>query len=140
MRSRISHHVTSRSDGFSLVEIIVTLIAASIFATILIQFLGTNTMRSYEPVIFLSDNMLLQQNMENITAEYKRILLTTPAQPLNALKSWITPPHVNGGVGVDENRFVQFVDSAETDCVGACHVLKVTISKGDHSLTALFTD
>jgi prepilin-type N-terminal cleavage/methylation domain-containing protein len=131
--------------GFTLLEILVTLIVASILSAMLIQFLGSGMTRSTQPVIMAQRSLTLNQLLELMQADYHKLLVTDPT-PLDTFKT-----HVEGG-NIDTNvpyfgsytpqtAYIVLTGGNEApDTSGEDRVLKVTITVQNHSLTALFTE
>ena len=130
--------------GFSLIEIIVALIIASLFGTIFIQYMGSSLTKSSEPIVMVQEGFSLNQVMENITADYKK-LLVVDSNPLAAFKNNVEngndsdndPYYGEYAVTTDYIIFNSGVE--ETDTSGNNLVLRVMISSNNQSLTALFT-
>ena len=112
--------------GFTLLEIIVTIVIAGIMGALLFQVAGTNIARSTTPVLWLNDDQALTGIMDSITADYK-IHLTDSSDFTTAFANAL-----NGTYGGS-------VDSLDLDYDLGSNILRVTIGKGDQSLTALFT-
>jgi prepilin-type N-terminal cleavage/methylation domain-containing protein len=130
--------------GFTLIEVIITLVVAAILGTILVQFMGTSLTRSAEPVIMVQEGFSLSEVMEKITAHYK-YLLATDSNPLTNFKTDIENGNVSentpyfGDYSI-QTAYITFSGGSEVlDTSGDNRVLKVIIYKGDQSLAALFT-
>lgn len=134
--------------GFSLIEIIVVLVVAALFGTMLFDYMGTSLTKSAEPVVNLQKAYAAGQIMENITADYRYLLLTDET-PLTTLHNYITNGNVEENTpyygdytyNEDESGYILFnEDGAEiADEEGENRILKVTITSSDQTLTALFT-
>ena len=57
--------------GFTLLEVIVTIIVAAVMGVILVQFMGTAMLRSGEAVVRVQDVSTLRQVLDNMTSDYK---------------------------------------------------------------------
>jgi prepilin-type N-terminal cleavage/methylation domain-containing protein len=149
----VKHHLKSHR-GFTLIEVIVTLIVSSILAVLLIQVMQGHNERSLWPLTKTKEGLFLDQVMENISADYRALLLSD-ATPLATLKS-----RIDGGAGSYwSGRPVQIVENM---CLADIHkddepspgeyppggvectytndrLLKVTLTYNGQSLTALFT-
>lgn len=127
----------SRQAGFTLVEIIMTIMVAAIIGTMLFQVFGTSFIKSTEPVKQVQNAFDLQQAMEKITADYENSNKSTDA--LAALKENIQN-NVYGQYTVVSNEFIVFdANTAVADTTGANNLLKVTIKMDSgESLTTLF--
>ena len=88
MKSYLKNH----QAGFTLIEVIVTLVLASVIAAMLSSFFGTSLTRSGEPIQRLMNSTNLQQVMENIVSDYNRL------NALNSRYKW--QPSINYRNGV----------------------------------------
>lgn len=132
--------------GFTLLEIIISLVVAAILGTVLIQFMSTSLIRSAEPVILVQKTFALNQLVEEMTADYKT-LLDTDSDPLATLKTYIdngnnvaSNPYY--GSYTPSTEYIQFSGGNEiTDVSGDDRVLKavITSTSNTQSLTVLFT-
>ncbi len=128
--------------GFTLIEVIVTLIVAAVMGALLVQFLGTSFLRSADPVIRVKEISSLRQVMDNMTSNYK-YLAATDANFLSTFRTRVqTPNYYGSGYTVPAAQYVYF-DGSNNEVVdggtGGFRVLKVTIARNDQRLTALFT-
>lgn len=132
------------SGGFTLVEVIVSLVVAAILGAMLVAFVGSNVMKSANPVFAAQGGAYLNSIMENIGADYRK-LMSTSSTPLTDLKTKIDALSTDYGTGYTAvtKRFTSFPagtpvsEPATTDANGK--VLKVTIIYQGLSVTALFT-
>lgn len=130
--------------GFTLIEVVITLVVAAILGTILVQFMGTSLTRSAEPIVMVQEGFSLSEVMEKMTAHYK-YLLATDSNPLTNFKNDIE----NGNVAENspyfgdysiQTAYITFNGGNEApDTSGDNTILKVLIDRGDQSLAALFT-
>jgi prepilin-type N-terminal cleavage/methylation domain-containing protein len=135
-------------QGFSLVEVIVAIVIGAIASVLLIQFMGGNMQRSLAPLVRVDESYRLTAVMENITARYKELLLTD-VDPLGTLDTDIQDGNVSTNVppkpyfGEYEHtdpEYIQFNAGVETACSVNCRILRVDLQRGEHRLTALFTN
>jgi len=138
----------SKNQGFTLLEVIITLIVGSILGAILVQFMGTSMKNSFEPVIMVQNGNGVYEIMERMNADYKMRLLTSNVNPLHDFRTDVDNGNVFGvsdpyfGVYESETKYITFTGFAEDipeDPSPAPNILKVTITHGNQSLTALFT-
>lgn len=142
---RLQRRLSSNAQGFTLIEVIVTIVIGAVASVLLIQFIGGNMERSLVPLVRIDQSYQLTTVMENLTAHYKNLLLTD-ADPLGTFEDDIR----NGNVASNTPYFgdyastLQYVDlssGSESPCVAAiCKVLRVDLQRGEHRLTALFTN
>ncbi|HQG65332.1 MAG TPA: type II secretion system protein [Smithella sp.] len=64
--------------GFTLIEVIAALIVAGILGAMLVSFLGTGMMHSADPVILAKNGAYLNEVMESMVADYKRLQTSNP--------------------------------------------------------------
>lgn len=89
---------TRRARGFSLIEIIITLVVLAIAGTMLATFMGPGVTRSSDPIFALQNDADLQMVMENMIADQKAHYSTNTA----ALSTFSTT--LVGAVGSDQNN------------------------------------
>lgn len=141
------------ADGFTLIEILVTIIISAILAVVLTQVMSGQSQRSYRPIQVTEETLLLKQAMENITADHARLLRYDPT-PLMTLQRRLKN---EGGSGYWEGDVsIQVVENycfslgedggpapGESGAAAICGpedtLLKLTLSLENQSLTALFT-
>jgi prepilin-type N-terminal cleavage/methylation domain-containing protein len=124
--------------GFTLIEIIITLIVASFFSIFIIAFMGTNTERSAAPLLQSQDCHELIGALETITASYKRYLIEN-SNPLVYFHDHACDACVCDSCTA---QWIQFnASNDETTCTPpGCKIVKVTVATGKQSLAALFTN
>jgi prepilin-type N-terminal cleavage/methylation domain-containing protein len=136
------------AGGFTLLEIIITLVVASLMASILFQSLDTMLRRSSEPVQAVHDGFALLGILEQISADYDRLMAANGASAMQTIRTYIengndtskTPYY---GDYIWDTKLITFdAGNAEAlaPCASDCSVLKVTVSRADQALTVLFTD
>jgi prepilin-type N-terminal cleavage/methylation domain-containing protein len=138
--------------GFTLLEIIVTIVIAAIMGVFFVQFVGTGIIHSTDPVLRLQNISRATEVMEKMTAQYKN-LAATQSNYLAIFKDFVdygseTPhPEIRAGYPyfgsyqVIYSGYIKFVSGAEqpeTD-PSSQKILKVTIRCGDQTVTSLFT-
>jgi len=148
-------------SGFTLIEVIVTIIVSAILAVMLAQIMRGHSWRSFWPMVKLDQGLALREVMEKISADHRHLIISDPT-PLVTLQSRInnggTPPNgywsgqpYAADISVDDNYCLELdSDSAPTPgertiqqicrhLPGQDFILKVTLSYEEQSLTALFT-
>ena len=136
-------------NGFTLLEVIISLILASILGVMLVSFMGSTVVQSANPVLLSQNGAYLNQIMENMGADYK-YLMATSSTPLTTFIANV------GAEGTSQTRYADsshpytVVDNhritfpsgspvtEQTD--GAGKILKVTIQYRTLTVTALFTE
>ncbi|MEA3437443.1 MAG: type II secretion system protein, partial [Thermodesulfobacteriota bacterium] len=66
-----------KNHGFTLLEVVITLIVGSILGAILVQFMGTSMKNSFEPVIMVQNSNGVYEIMEKLNSDYKMRLMTS---------------------------------------------------------------
>ncbi len=138
-----------RSHGFTLIELVVTIVITAIMAHMLFTLCFTFLKVSANQVISIKNNMAFFQVMENMVADYKaKMSSTTDTTPLATFSTNVT----NNATTTYYGQTYSLVNSTpcyaayngsgtETSCVSspATNTLKVQISNGTLTLTSLFT-
>ncbi len=144
------------NQGFTLLEIIATIVISSLLSLIIVQITTNNTTRSYMSLVNLNHELALQEVMEEITADY-RLLLNSNLTPLVELQSrineqryWATKSY-GADIHLNDNYCFEFVLNSgkkwqEGANLGSCAAsennLRVTLTYGNPatlSLTTIFS-
>lgn len=118
-------NIKSCSKGFTLVEIIVTIVAAGILGAIFINFMGTALTSSWNAVEITRDEANAEKLLEQIVGEY--VVLINGNNPENALNSIATTygGQTIDGVGIT-TQYITF-DSSGDEQTGGSDYLKVVL-------------
>jgi prepilin-type N-terminal cleavage/methylation domain-containing protein len=136
--------------GFSLIEIIITLVIGAILGTIMVTYMGAHVTNSTIPLLRVQQSTGLVQVFENITADYNRL----NTQDINnstsiALSTLLT--NISNGNDSSNNTFygiytIVYNNYISFDANGneilnsnEDRILKVHLKNGDMALTTLFT-
>ncbi len=151
--------MTRNPKGFTLIEVVVTIVVSSILAVLLMQIMRGHAWRSYWPLTQMNHGLALHEVMEDISADYRNLLISN-ARPLETLQNRINsnPPYYwavksfGASIGVRENRCLDDIQkdgaspggevrqSGSGQCIHPTDtILKITLSYGHLTLTALFT-
>lgn len=140
-----------KTKGFTLVEVIITLVVAAIVAVMVVTVLGTSMTKSSDPLFRMQKTFSLQKIMENFMTSYFEDFEFYHMLP--DLKTKIETSTVTscptgyvcnsfGNYILVENKFIKFDDNrneiptADTD---AAAMLKVTIKNSNNeTLTYVF--
>ena len=132
--------------GFTLIEIIATLLVASILGTLLFQYFGESFIRSSKPIERLNKTLNLQQVIENINEDYERSTKTEAyidtILKVNIGNAGTSQDNSFGKYKVVENHFIKFVSESETPITAGDlkDTLKVTLQNETNvSMTIFFT-
>ena len=135
---------TANPKGFTLVEILVTIMFAAILAAVWFQFLGSSMTQSATPIALAKEGYSLNRILEKITAHHKK-LLVTDADPLATFKT-----HIENGNNIAntpyfgeytvQTSYITLNGGIEAvDASGDDRVLKTTLTVDRQSITVLFT-
>ena len=133
-----------KEEGFTLIEIIVVLIVASLVGSLLVEVMGTSMIKSGSSLIAVQTEFSLNEVMERMTADFKN-LTAVDNTPLATFKSRVengnspsSTPYF--GQYTVTTRYITFdVSNNENTAPSGDKVLKVTIANGGQTLVALFT-
>lgn len=129
--------------GFTLLEVIVTIIIAAILGSIAISFTGTALRGSAEALASSTDLARAHSVMENITSRH-RFLFVSQADPLLQLSQEIGAEGSNrnngfGTYAVVHNRRIWFNTTTHAENnANPQNLLKVTVRVGSARVTCLF--
>ncbi len=137
------------SKGFTLVEIIVTIVAAGILGVIFINFMGTALTSSWNAVEIARDEAGTEALMEQIVAEYVADINSDPANALSNLFSTYNGQTI-GNIDIT-TQYIQFDGSGNEDILssGTSDNLKVVLQatgpgspaiSGRYALTTILTN
>ncbi len=129
LRSKIS----SRS-GFTLIEVIATIIVVGIMATFFIHFMGTALDHSWKSVELVAGEAEAEGKLEEIIAYFTSKI---NANPDNALS--IVDSEFGGDATMKWIVFNTISDDEETDALGENRSLKVTVEAPGYNLTTILT-
>jgi len=134
----------ANQKGFTLVEILITIMFAAILAAVLFQFLGSSMTQSATPITLAKEGYSLNRILEKITAHHKK-LLVTDADPLATFKT-----HIENGNNIAstpyfgeytvQTSYITLNGGIEAvDTSGDDRVLKTKLTVDRQSITVLFT-
>ncbi len=126
--------------GFTLLEVIVTIIVAAVMGVILVQFMGTAMLKSGEPVVRVQDVSTLRHVLDNMTSDYK-YLAATQTNFLSTFKTRVDTPGYYGTGYTATTRYIEFDGSGNEiqDTSAPYNLLKVTVTRGNQSLSTVFS-
>lgn len=117
-----------KDRGFTLVEVVITIIIAALVGTMVFTYLGNILARSAEPLEQVRDLAEAVEDMEEIATQYEEYLTRT----INWAAFLATLP--NQGVVNIRNTFGTGGNNADFD------VMQVTITRNDQTVVSLFTE
>ncbi len=103
------------NNGFTLLELIVVIVVASIAATMVYQFVYTSSVKSTTPIFSLGHSIKIHDTIEIITSDYLQNH-TSDLAPLQASIGSTEGSEQNNDYGsyrIIENHFIKFVSNSE---------------------------
>jgi len=126
---------TASHKGFTLLEIIVTLILVGITAAIMFPAMGTNLFRSAEPVNRLNDHHLLIQEMDKWTGIYRDEILN------NTLDIASFKTNVDASANyLDSTAYINSFNGGAYTTRGTDTILRVSLINNGQTLVTLFAE
>ena len=122
--------------GFTLLEIIATLILISISAAVMFPVLGTSLVRSAEPVERLNDHHLLVQEMDRWTGTYRDEIRLTGTVDISVFK---TNVDTNANY-LDSTTYINSFNGGAFNTQGTNTILRVILARNGQTLVALFAE
>ena len=123
--------------GFTLIEIIVTLMLVGISAAIIYPALGTNLIKSPEPIARLDKQYQLIEEMDKLTGTY-RGEIENGTLDIDDFKDTIdTTLFVDI---VANTQFINISDTSSTYTMASDSILMVTLTHGNQKLSSLFAE
>ena len=133
---KIRKVINPRRKGFTLVEIIITLLVTGILGAIFINLMGTALSDSWRTVEMVRDEAGAVRVMEQIIADYVYEMNTNPA---GALAQIITNEgNGNYGTGVTL-QYVEFDSGGNLYTVGSSNTLLVTVAAKGKDIINILT-
>jgi prepilin-type N-terminal cleavage/methylation domain-containing protein len=143
---RSSRSASSPQAGFSLIEVIITIVVTAIVGVIFLTYMQTNLINSGNPVNITREEGAAEMWIERITSDYVQEM-NTPVSYATALaiifaRNYTIGPY-NMPAGVTLTRTYVTYDAAGDEVTvpggGTSSNLKVTIQTGGYSLTSILT-
>ena len=126
---------TASHKGFTLLEIIVTIILVGITAAIMFPVMGTNLIRSAEPVNRLNDHHLLIQEMDKWTGIYRDAIRNHNLD----ISSFKTNVDASANY-LDSTAYINSFNGGAYNTQGTNKILQVSLINNDQKLVALFAE
>jgi prepilin-type N-terminal cleavage/methylation domain-containing protein len=126
------------SRGFTLVEVIVTVIATAIVGAIFVNFMGYGMSRTVRAVEMVKGEADAERLMDRIIADYVFRMNADSATALGLMKTDVD----NGAYGaIVSARYITFDPSGNetTDSGGLNRTLKISIAASGNDIVALLT-
>ena len=129
----------SDQKGFTLIEVIVTIVAAAIVGVIFINFMGTAMSKSVRSVEMVQGEASAEAKLERIIADYVLKMNQNNATALGLIKTDIDNKIVYGDNVTATYIIFDSTGKEVPDLAGPYRTLKVTIAASGNDLVTLLT-
>ena len=126
--------------GFTLVEIVITVLAVGILGAIFIQFMGTALEDSWQTVEIVHNEAEREGVMEQIIADYVRLLNTDPDTALATMVSTYHNQSINGNAVTVEYKWFDDAGNEIDPTPTLSFAVKVTIQGSGNNLVTILTE
>lgn len=133
-------------QGFTLLEVVVSIMVAAILGTLLYQYSQTTLSSTATPVNELENIQDLNDVMEKITADYFAVLTANAATPeeetgwIGAFGSGMATKYRDevDSIAYESGCFVDYTWT--TTCPSGTNTIQIRLVKGNQSLVSLFSE
>lgn len=142
--------IIRKSSGFTLVEVIVSIVIAGLLGAMLIAFMGSGVMQSANPVILAQNGTYLNAIMDKMTADYRYNMshaLATGASRTTGFNNFVanldTANYYSDGshsYSVTKQRISFTGDPPQETNDAGSKIMKVIITYRDLKATTIFTE
>jgi len=143
---RRTRSTQSNAHGFTLLEVVVSIMVAAILGTLMYQYSRTTLSSTVTPVTQLSNIQGLNDVMEKVTNDYFAELTANAATPAEET-GWIGPfgntmvTNYSSEVDSMTSELGCFTGYAwTTTCPSGTNTIQISMIKDNQSLTALFSE
>jgi prepilin-type N-terminal cleavage/methylation domain-containing protein len=139
-RTRSTHN---SENGFTLIEIIATVIVMGILAAFFMNFMGTAMTDSWRSVELVTDEARAEGLMEKIIADYVDKINENPSTALSDIKGDESNYESDGDYGMPVTmQYIVFDTNGneQADTAGENRSLKVIVESPGYHLTTLLTE
>jgi prepilin-type N-terminal cleavage/methylation domain-containing protein len=140
MKTKETNH--PRQEGFTLIEVIVTLVIAAIVGAMLVTLMGKSFTGSAVPVGLVGDQYKIVQEMEKITTLYREEIKKGTSSILssgNPFKDYIDTNAAGYVAPSPATGLITLTSTTGGSSYPTQQFLRVTLRSGDQSLQAFFT-
>lgn len=138
---------TRRTSGFTLIEVLVAVIILAVAAAMAGQFASTSMGRGATGSLAVNNEILLRNALEDVTIHYKAqiaadtLSLTEVASYVNTnYPSLVNDAYTGYLTFSDTDGDGTYTASAITDTYASGRMLLVTLTRGEQSLGAMFSE
>lgn len=126
-----------KSRGFTLIEVIVTILAVAIVGVIFISFMGTAMSKSFRPIEMVQGEALAEATLERIVADYVLKINQDESTALGLIKTDIDNKIVYGPNVVATYILFDANGNETSDTAGLNRTLKITYAAPGNDLVTL---
>jgi len=141
---RISRRLRTPQAGFTLIEVIVSIVVGAIMGVILLSYMGTQLTQSGDPINIARSEGAAEKWMERIISDYVQEM-NTPVTYAGALATIFARDYTTGiynmpaSVTLTRTYVTYDAGGNEVAAGGTSTNLKVTVQAGGYSLTSILT-
>jgi prepilin-type N-terminal cleavage/methylation domain-containing protein len=141
---RILRRLRTPQAGFTLIEVIVSIVVGAIMGVILLSYLGTQLTQSGDPINIARSEGAAEMWMERIISDYVQEM-NTPVSYATALATIFARDYTTGiynmpaSVTLTRTYVTYDAGGNEVAAGGTSTNLKVTVQVGGYSLTSILT-
>ncbi len=139
LKVKLSRNETSSGrSGFTLIELIVTLVILGFVAAMMVSFMGVAVTRSAEPVLQSRDGAHLHRIMDAMTADFNRLMANR--SPLSAFEDRVAIVNLYSVSGKPYTATTQNVSFSGVWAGEEAEHLMVTIEYRGYTASAVFSE
>jgi len=132
--------VRKRNDGFTLLEVIVSILIAAVLGTIIVQYTSSGLSSTAMSLDSIKNDYELEQVIEGFTRDYRYWLENNPSQTITHFKTTYIDTYSNPTVSVlTGSGNTEVFELTGGDNTAGVQVLRVAVSNGTQTLYTLFT-
>jgi prepilin-type N-terminal cleavage/methylation domain-containing protein len=139
---KLANPTPTSENGFTLIEVIATVIVIGILSAFFIHFMGTALNDSWQAVELVADEAKAEGLMEKIIADYVEKINDNPATALATIKGLESSYESDPDYGLPVTmQYIVFDTSGDeqVDTAGENRNLKVTVEPPGYHLTTILT-
>ena len=138
MKPKKTNYLHLHNNGFTLIEVIVTLVIAAIMGAMLVTLMGTNLVKSALPVSLVGNQYRIVQEMENITGRYREEIKNGTLNITTFIATYESA--LGSSIPYKDSAATGLITIPSTDGTYTTkQILRVTLRNGDQSVQAFFT-
>ncbi len=141
-----THSTKSNEHGFTLLEVVVSIMVAAILGTLMYQYSQSTLLNTTVPITWLNNTQKLNSVMESIRSDYADKLANPATPPTGWIESFGADMETKyqsevGSISSNFGYFDSNVWTTPTPCSDSnCRHVKITLYEGKQSVIDLFSE